>query len=94
MSAEQALAEGLVAEVVAARGADGQRPGRRPRSWPPRRPTTCGWRKLLCGVSIENSLTEHLQLERHGIADSMATEDLRAGVEAFFGGEKAEFSGR
>ena len=50
--------------------------------------------KLLCGVSIENSLTEHLQLERHGIADSMATEDLRTGVEAFFGGGKPEFSGR
>ncbi len=50
--------------------------------------------KKLTGVSIENSLTEHLQLERHGIADSMATEDLRAGVEAFFGGEKAEFQGR
>jgi 2-(1,2-epoxy-1,2-dihydrophenyl)acetyl-CoA isomerase len=50
--------------------------------------------KLLCGVSIENSLTEHLQLERHGIADSMATEDLRNGVEAFFGGGKPEFHGR
>ena len=50
--------------------------------------------KLLCGQSIENSLTEHLQLERHGIADSMATEDLRAGVTAFFAGEKPEFSGR
>ena len=44
--------------------------------------------------SIENSLTEHLQLERHGIADSMATEDLRNGVAAFFGGEKPEFKGR
>jgi hypothetical protein len=52
--------------------------------------------KRLTGVSIENSLTEHLQLERHGIADSMATEDLRIGVEAFFGdgGGKAEFTGR
>ena len=50
--------------------------------------------KRLCGVSIENSLTEHLQLERHGIADSMATEDLRNGVAAFFGGEKVEFAGR
>jgi 2-(1,2-epoxy-1,2-dihydrophenyl)acetyl-CoA isomerase len=50
--------------------------------------------KLLCGVSIENSLTEHLQLERHGIADSMATEDLRSGVEAFFGGGKPVFEGR
>ncbi len=50
--------------------------------------------KLLCGVSIENGLTEHLQLERHGIADSMATEDLRNGVEAFFGGGTPEFHGR
>jgi enoyl-CoA hydratase/carnithine racemase len=50
--------------------------------------------KVLCGQSIENSLTEHLQLERHGIADSMATEDLRTGVEAFFGAGKPEFSGR
>ena len=50
--------------------------------------------KELTGVSIENGITEHLQLERHGIADSMATEDLRIGVEAFFGGKKAEFVGR
>ena len=50
--------------------------------------------KLLCGQSIENSLTEHLQVERHGIADSMATEDLRSGVQAFFAGEEPEFSGR
>jgi enoyl-CoA hydratase/carnithine racemase len=50
--------------------------------------------KRLCAVSIENSITEHLQLERHGIADSMATEDLRNGVEAFFGGGTPEFHGR
>jgi 2-(1,2-epoxy-1,2-dihydrophenyl)acetyl-CoA isomerase len=49
--------------------------------------------KVLCGQSIENSLTEHLQLERHGIADSMATEDLRIGVSAFFAGEKPVFKG-
>jgi hypothetical protein len=49
--------------------------------------------KLLCGVSIENSLADHLQLERHGIADSMATTDLRNGVAAFFGGETPEFRG-
>jgi 2-(1,2-epoxy-1,2-dihydrophenyl)acetyl-CoA isomerase len=50
--------------------------------------------KQLCGVSIENSITEHLQLERHGIADSMATEDLRNGVETFFSGGAPEFHGR
>jgi enoyl-CoA hydratase/carnithine racemase len=50
--------------------------------------------KELTGVSIENGITEHLQLERHGIADSMATEDLRNGVTAFFSGGKPEFEGR
>jgi enoyl-CoA hydratase/carnithine racemase len=50
--------------------------------------------KQLCGVSLDNSITEHLQLERHGIADSMATEDLRNGVETFFGGGTPEFHGR
>jgi 2-(1,2-epoxy-1,2-dihydrophenyl)acetyl-CoA isomerase len=50
--------------------------------------------KRLVSVSLENSLPEHLQLERHGIADSMATEDAQNGVVAFFGGEKPEFKGR
>ena len=50
--------------------------------------------KLLTGVSLDNSITEHLQLERHGIADSMATEDLRNGVETFFSGGTPEFHGR
>jgi hypothetical protein len=49
--------------------------------------------KILTGQSIENSLNDHLQLERHGIADSMGTEDLRSGVQAFFAGEKPEFEG-
>jgi enoyl-CoA hydratase/carnithine racemase len=49
--------------------------------------------KRLIGESIENSLTDQLQLERHGIADSMATEDLRRGVTAFFAGETPEFKG-
>ena len=50
--------------------------------------------KYLCGVSIENSINDHLQLERHGIADSMATQDLRNGVETFFSGGTPEFHGR
>jgi hypothetical protein len=33
-------------------------------------------------------------LERHGIADSMGTEDLREGAIAFFSGETPEFKGR
>ena len=49
--------------------------------------------KSLLNQSMENSLTDHLQLERHGIADSMATEDVRRGVTAFFAGEEPEFTG-
>jgi enoyl-CoA hydratase/carnithine racemase len=50
--------------------------------------------KLLIGESLDNSLVEHLQVERHGIADSMGTEDLREGVTAFFEGREAKFEGR
>ncbi len=50
--------------------------------------------KQLVGVSLDNTLADHLQLERHGIADSMATEDLREGVTAFFDKREATFSGR
>jgi enoyl-CoA hydratase/carnithine racemase len=49
--------------------------------------------KRLVGVSLDNGLADHLQLERHGIADSMATEDARNGVTAFFSGEKPVFTG-
>jgi enoyl-CoA hydratase/carnithine racemase len=93
LSAEEALAEGLVSEVVASEallGAAREKAGK----LAAKAPHYVRMAKLLCAVSIENSLTEHLQLERHGIADSMATEDLRNGVEAFFGGEKPEFHGR
>lgn len=93
MSAADALAERLVAEVVApeelmdrARTKAGKLAAKAPHY--------TRMAKLLCGQSIENNLPQHLQLERHGIADSMATEDLRAGVEAFFAGETPEFSGR
>jgi 2-(1,2-epoxy-1,2-dihydrophenyl)acetyl-CoA isomerase len=50
--------------------------------------------KKLCETSLDHTITEHLQLERHGIADSMATEDLRNGVETFFSGGTPEFHGR
>jgi enoyl-CoA hydratase/carnithine racemase len=49
--------------------------------------------KRLINQSLEHSLTDHLQLERHGIADSMGTEDLRRGVTAFKAGESPEFKG-
>ncbi len=49
--------------------------------------------KSLAWQSLDNSLADHLQVERHGIADSMATEDLRNGVRAFFAGEEVSFEG-
>jgi 2-(1,2-epoxy-1,2-dihydrophenyl)acetyl-CoA isomerase len=50
--------------------------------------------KSLVWESLDNSLADHLQLERHGIADSMGTEDLRKGVGTFLAGEQPTFSGR
>ena len=50
--------------------------------------------KLLVAQSFDNTLADHLQVERHGIADSMATEDLREGVTAFLDGREAIFTGR
>jgi len=50
--------------------------------------------KTLAWQSLDNSLADHLQLERHGIAESMGTEDLRNGVEKFFAGEQPVFEGR
>jgi 2-(1,2-epoxy-1,2-dihydrophenyl)acetyl-CoA isomerase len=93
MDAEGALAERLVSEVVAPDELS-DRARAKAEKLAAKAPHYVRMAKLLCGVSIENSLTEHLQLERHGIADSMATEDLRAGVAAFFAGETAEFTGR
>jgi 2-(1,2-epoxy-1,2-dihydrophenyl)acetyl-CoA isomerase len=49
--------------------------------------------KSLLAQSLDNSLESHLQLERHGIADSMETGDLRRGVEAFLAGSEPEFRG-
>jgi 2-(1,2-epoxy-1,2-dihydrophenyl)acetyl-CoA isomerase len=92
MSAQDALAERIVAEVAAPDELI-ERARARAEKLAAKAPHYVRMSKVLCGQSIENSLTEHLQLERHGIADSMATEDLRAGVTAFFAGEKPEFNG-
>jgi enoyl-CoA hydratase/carnithine racemase len=93
MTAQDALEEGLVSAVVppdelmaAARAKAEQLAAKAPHY--------VRMAKRLCGVSVENSITEHLQLERHGIADSMATEDLREGAIAFFSGETPQFRGR
>ena len=93
MSATDALAERLVSEVVAPDELL-ERARERAEKLAGMAPYYVRMVKSLCGQSIDNTLTEHLQIERHGIADSMATEDLRNGVAAFFGGEKPVFEGR
>jgi enoyl-CoA hydratase/carnithine racemase len=93
MKAEDALAERIVSEVVAPDELM-DRARAKAEKLAAKAPHYVRMAKTLVGQSIENRLTEHLQLERHGIADSMATEDLRNGVAAFFGGGTPEFRGR
>ena len=85
---------GIVAEVVARRRADGSRRARRRPKLAAKAPHYVRMSKQLSAESLDNSLADHLQLERHGIADSMATEDLREGVTAFLEGREATFTGR
>jgi enoyl-CoA hydratase len=92
LSAQDALAAGLVSEVVPA-DAVIDRAREKATKLAAKAPHYVRMAKQLVAVSLENSLAEHLQLERHGIADSMGTEDLRAGVTAFFAGETPEFTG-
>jgi 2-(1,2-epoxy-1,2-dihydrophenyl)acetyl-CoA isomerase len=93
MGPEAALAERIVGEVVPADELMA-RARAKAELLAAKAPHYVRMAKLLVGGSIEHTLTEHLQLERHGIADSMATEDLRNGVTAFFGGEKPVFVGK
>jgi 2-(1,2-epoxy-1,2-dihydrophenyl)acetyl-CoA isomerase len=93
LSAQQARDEGIVSDVVPSdQLLDAAR--ERVTELAAKAPHYVRMSKLLVGQSLENGLAEHLQLERHGIADSMATEDLRAGVTAFLDGRQAEFQGR
>jgi enoyl-CoA hydratase/carnithine racemase len=92
LTAADALETGLVSEVVAPDELM-DRAREKAAKLAAKAPHYVRMAKKLVGVSLDNSLAEHLQLERHGIADSMATEDLRAGVTAFFAGEEPNFSG-
>lgn len=87
---DAALAEGLVSEVVeAAELMDRAR--EKAAKLATKSPYYVRQSKWLVQRSLDNSLADHLQLERHSIAEAMATEDLRRAVTAFFGGEEVEF---
>jgi enoyl-CoA hydratase/carnithine racemase len=92
LSADQALELGLVSNVVAAEELIGETRAKA-ESLAAKAPHYVRMAKRLVGQSLDNPLADHLQLERHGIADSMATEDLREGITAFFEGREAKFTG-
>ena len=93
LSAEKALELGIVSKVVPQAELLGEARAKAERL-ARKAPHYVRMSKLLVGQSLENSLADQLQLERHGIADSMRTRDLREGVAAFLEGREAEFSGR
>jgi enoyl-CoA hydratase/carnithine racemase len=93
LSAQEALEDGLVSEVVPADELDG-RTREKAEKLAAKAPHYVRMCKQLIASSLDHSLEEHLQLERHGIADSMGTEDLREGVTAFFERREATFTGR
>ena len=92
LSADRALELGLVSEVVAAEELH-EAARAKAEYLAEKAPHYVRMAKQLVGQSLDNTLADHLQLERHGIADSMATEDLREGVTAFFEGREAKFTG-
>ena len=95
LTAEAALEEKLVSEIVPAdRLMDRAR--EKAAKLASRSPYYVKMAKQLVHTSLDHSLTEHLQFERHGIAESMATEDLREAVVAFLDGRSSEveFKGR
>lgn len=92
LSPAEALAEGLVTEVVAP-GELLDRAREKADKLAAKSPYYQRMAKHLVHQSLDNSLTEQLQLERHGIAEGMGTADARGAVEAFLGGGKYEFRG-
>jgi len=93
LTAADALERGLVSEVVAA---EELLPvaGAKAAELAAESPHYQRMVKRLVWESLDNSLADHLQLERHGIAESMGTEDLRNGVRDFLAGEQPSFHGR
>lgn len=93
LSAADALEHGLVSEVVAADELL-LAAGAKAAELAAKSPHYQRMVKKLVWESLDHSLADHLQLERHGIADSMGTEDLRNGVRDFLAGEQPTFHGR
>ncbi|MGB0120979.1 MAG: enoyl-CoA hydratase/isomerase family protein [Solirubrobacterales bacterium] len=93
MTPQEALADKLVSEVVPADEL-ADRAMAKATELAAKSPYFNRMAKHLIHSSLDHTITEHLQEERHGIADSMGTEDLAGAVEAFLSGGKAEFHGK
>ncbi len=93
LSAQDALAAGLVAKVVPADQLMDEARAKATKL-AAMAPHYVRMAKRLVAQSLDDTLADHLQLERHGIADSMATEDLQNGIRAFLAGEEVKFTGR
>lgn len=92
LSPADALAEGLVSEVVAPDQLL-TRAREKADKLAVKSPYFQKMAKKLVHQSLDNSITEQLQLERHGIAEGMATEDAKNAIAAFLSGGKSEFKG-
>lgn len=92
LSADAAREMGIVADVVAPDELMG-RARDKAEKLAAKAPHYVRMCKRLVAESLDNTLADHLQLERHGIADSMDTEDLREGVTAFFEKREPAFTG-
>jgi len=93
LTAEAALADKLVSEVVAPEDLM-DRAMEKARKLAAMAPFYVKMTKRLVHSSLDRTIADHLQYERHGIAESMGTEDLREAVTAFLAGEKTEFKGK
>ena len=90
--AKTALQEGMVSRIVPADElVDAAR--RRARRLADLAPRYTAITKMLVARSLQSSLAEQLQLERHSFADSAATVDFRRGIKAYFSGARATFAG-
>jgi len=92
LSPQDALAEGLVSEVVAPDELM-KRAREKAEKLARKSPYYVKMAKKLVHQSLDNSITEQLELERHGIAEGMGTQDSKNAIEAFLSGGTAEFKG-
>jgi 2-(1,2-epoxy-1,2-dihydrophenyl)acetyl-CoA isomerase len=92
LSPQDALAEGLVSEVVAPDELM-KRAREKAEKLARKSPYYVKMAKKLVHQSVDNSITEQLELERHGIAEGMGTQDSKNAIEAFLSGGTAEFKG-